>query len=85
MIWYLYYSHIVGYVKTFKKNLCNKLKHCTTKPNHLLTEKSRTIYRKSMHVTVKCDSVGVLVQQNIDKVLCEITQVSARYSKKRYL
>ena len=44
----------------------------------LLTGKSRTIYGTRMHGTVKCYSVGVLVQQNIAKVMCDITQVSER-------
>ncbi len=56
-----------------------------TKFNHLLTGKSRNIYWKSMHRTVNCELVGALVQQKkIDKMMCEITGVSASDSKKRY-
>ena len=39
-----------------------------------------------MHGTVKCDSVGILVQQKtLRQVLCEITQMSESDSKNCYL
>ncbi len=58
----------------------------TTKFNRLLTGKSRGDLPGGARIygTVKCDSVVELVQQKFAKVLCEITQVSARDRKKRY-
>ncbi len=48
-------------------------------------ENQELFTQRAFMVTVKCYSVGVLVQQKIDKMMCEIAQVSANDSKRRYL